>query len=120
MRWLKIAAINAAVLLGLVIVIEGSISGVLFFRDITVLAWEAAPYSEYDPGLGWIAKPNVSIPDFWKKGVVVRTNGHRFRATYDIQPSVAPGKTRVICSGDSFTFGYSVNNIDTLCYQLAT
>src|SRR5437016_4801271 len=101
MRWLKIAAINVAVLLGLVIFIEGGISLFLFARDITVLAWEAAPYSEYDVDLGWISKRNVSIPDFWKKGVGIRTNGQRFREAYDIAPAVAPGKTRVICTGDS-------------------
>jgi hypothetical protein len=119
MRWLKIAAVNVAVLLGLVIFIEGSISLFLFARDITVLAWEAAPYSEYDADLGWISKRNVSIPDFWKKGVGVRTNSQRFRETYDIAPAVAPGKTRVICSGDSFTFGDGVSNADTWCDQLA-
>jgi hypothetical protein len=119
MRWLKIAAVNVAVLLGLVIVIEGSVSLFLFARDITVLAWESAPYSEYDADLGWIAKRNVTIPDFWGKGVGVRTNGQRFRATYDIAPAVAPGKTRVVCSGDSFTFGDGVDNRDTWCEQLA-
>src|SRR5262252_2543682 len=98
MRWLKIAAINVAVLLGLVIFVEGGISLFLFVRDITVLAWESAPYTEYDSDLGWVAKRSVSIPDFWKKGVGVRTNSQRFRATYDIAPSVAPGKIRVICS----------------------
>jgi hypothetical protein len=119
-RWLKTAAVNLAVLVGLVIFIEGSISVFLFLRDITVLAWEAAPYSEYDADLGWIAKPDVSLPDFWKKGVGVRTNGQRFRATYDIQPAVAAGKIRVICSGDSFTFGDGVDNTDTWCQQLAS
>jgi hypothetical protein len=120
MRWLKITAINVAVLLALVIFIEGSVSLFLFARDITVLAWEAAPYSEYDVDLGWISKRNVSIPDFWKKGVGIRTNGQRFRDTYDIAPAVAPGKMRVICSGDSFTFGDGVNNADTWCDRLAT
>ena len=119
-RWLKIAAVNIAVLLGLVIVFEGSISLFLFFRDITVLAWESAPYSEYDPDLGWIAKRNVSIPDFWKKGVGVHTNSQRFRATDDVQPAVAPGRIRVICSGDSFTFGDGVDNSQTYCQQLAS
>ncbi len=120
MRWLKIAAINAAVLVGLVIVIEGAISLFLFVRDITVLAWEAAPYTEYDAELGWVAKPGISIPDFWKKGVGVQTNSQRFRAAYTIAPAVPPGRTRVVCSGDSFTFGDGVNNADTWCQQLAS
>ena len=119
MRWLKIAVVNVAVLVGLVIFVEGGISLFLFARDITVLAWEAAPYTEYDADLGWIAKRDVSLPDFWKKGVGVRTNSQRFRATHDIAAAVAPGKTRIICSGDSFTFGDGVNNADTWCDQLA-
>jgi hypothetical protein len=120
MRWLKLAAVNVAVLVGLVIFVEGSVSVFLFVRDITVMAWEAAPYTEYDPDLGWVAKPNVALPDFWKKGVGVRTNGQRFRATYDIPPAVAAGKLRVVCSGDSFTFGDGVDNPDTWCQQLAS
>ena len=113
MRWLKIAAINVAVLAGLFFVIEGSSSLLLFLRDITVLRWEAGPYSEYDQDLGWIGRRNASLPDFWSKGVGVRINGQRFRAAYEIAPVVPAGKIRVICSGDSFTFGDGVRNADT-------
>lgn len=120
MKWLKIAAINLAVLFGIVVVFEGSVSVFLFFRDITVLAWEAAPYSEYDSDLGWIAKPNVVLPDFWKKGVGVRTNDQRFRATAHVPAAVPSGRIRVICSGDSFTFGDGVDNPLTWCQQLAS
>lgn len=119
MRWLKIAAINVAVLVGLIIFIEGGISLFLFVRDISVLAWEAAPYTEYDADLGWIAKRSVTIPDFWKKGAGIQTNSQRFRSTHEIASAVPPGKTRVICSGDSFTFGDGVNNAETWCDQLA-
>jgi hypothetical protein len=120
LRWLKIAAVNVAVLFGLFIVCEGGISLFLIFRDVTVMAWEAAPYTEYDAELGWIAKPSVALPDFWSKGVGVQTNRQRFRATGDVQPAVAPGKMRVICSGDSFTFGDGVDNPQTWCQQLAS
>lgn len=119
MRWLKIGAINVLVLVGLFVLIEGSVSLLLVLRDVTVMAWEAAPYSNYDPDLGWIGRRDASIPDFWGKGVGVRTNSQRFRATYDIAPQVAPGKTRVVCSGDSFTFGDGVDNAQTWCQQLA-
>ncbi|HUK33766.1 MAG TPA: hypothetical protein VLV86_07645 [Vicinamibacterales bacterium] len=119
MRWLKIAILNAAAVVSLVVVIEGGISLFLFLRDITVMAWEAAPYSDYDPELGWIAKPGVSLPDFWGKGIGIRTNSQRFRNAMDIAPAVAAGKTRVICSGDSFTFGDGVDTTQTWCQQLA-
>lgn len=120
MRWLKIAAVNAAVLVALLVVIEGSVSLFLFSRDITVMAWEAAPYSDYDPELGWIAKPNVALPDFWGKGVGIRTNRQRFRNAADIAPAVGRGRLRVVCSGDSFTFGDGVDTSNTWCQQLAS
>jgi hypothetical protein len=119
-KWLKLGALNVAVLAGLVIAAEGSISLFLFVRDITIMAWEAAPYTEYDPDFGWIAKPGVALPDFWTKGVGVHTNRQRFRATDDVPEAVPPGKTRVICTGDSFTFGDGVNNAQTWCQQLAS
>jgi hypothetical protein len=119
-RWLKIAAVNVAVLAGLVIVIEGGVSVFLFFRDISVMAWEAAPYSDYDSELGWIAKPNVTLPDFWGHGVGIRTNSQRFRNATDIAPTVAAGRARVICSGDSFTFGDGVDTPQTWCLQLTS
>jgi hypothetical protein len=120
LRWLKIALVNVAVLFGLFIFVEGGISLFLVFRDVTVLAWEAAPYTEYDADLGWVAKQRVVIPNFWGKGIGVRTNSQRFRASEDVLPAVAAGKTRVICSGDSFTFGDGVDNPETWCQQLAS
>ena len=94
-RWLKIAAVNVAVLFGLFIFVEGGISLFLVFRDITVMAWEAAPYTEYDSDLGWIAKPDITLPDFWGEGVGVRTNSQRYRCNGgSFTPTVAAGKAR--------------------------
>jgi len=119
LRALRVVAINIAIFFALCVVLEGSASVFLILRDVVTLAWVAKPYSEYDADLGWVARKNVRLQDIFGKGAGVQTNNQRFRATYDIQPAVAPGRVRVICSGDSFTFGDGVDNRDTWCEQLA-
>jgi lysophospholipase L1-like esterase len=60
---------------------------------------------EGDPLLLWRLKPNLdhAIWDF----TVVSTNAQHFRADYPIGPKPA-GTFRVVCLGDSVTFGYRV------------
>lgn len=116
---IRLAAINVLVLAALLVVIEGAVSWFLVVRDVVVLPWVAEPYTRYDPDLGWVNKPNVKLQNMFGTGVWVQTNGQSFRNTSDIAPAVAPGRYRVICSGDSFTFGDGVDNDHTWCQQLA-
>ncbi len=60
---------------------------------------------EGDPLLLWRLKPNLdhAIWDF----TVVSTNAQHFRADYPIGPKPA-GTFRIVCLGDSVTFGYRV------------
>jgi lysophospholipase L1-like esterase len=60
---------------------------------------------EGDPLLLWRLKPNLdhAIWDF----TVVSTNAQHFRADYPIGPK-STGAFRVVCLGDSVTFGYRV------------
>jgi len=60
---------------------------------------------EADPLLLWRLKPNLdhAIWDF----TVVSTNAQSFRAGYPIGRK-APGTFRIVCLGDSVTFGYRV------------
>src|SRR5262249_48960240 len=120
MRWIRLAAINLVVLLAILVAIEGLASAFLVARDVTVLAWVASPYSEYDADLGWIGRRSVNLPDIFGKGVGVRTNDQRFRATDTVAPHPAAGRIRVVCTGDSFTFGDGVDNAHTWCQQLAS
>jgi hypothetical protein len=115
----RLAAINALVLAAILIVIEGTVSWFLVSRDIVVLPWVAEPYTRYDPDLGWVNKPNVTLQNMFGTGAWVQTNGQAFRNTRDTAPAVAPGRYRVVCSGDSFTFGDGVDNDHTWCQQLA-
>lgn len=76
-------------------------------------------HTEYDPLLGWINTPGFRAPDFYGPGLGLRTNSQRFRADRDFSAGVPPGKTRIICSGDSFTLGFGVGDGDAWCQRLA-
>lgn len=119
MSFVRVAAINLLVLAASLIAVEGAVSWFLFARDVIVLPWVAEPYTRYDPDLGWVNKPNVSLQNMFGTGAWLKTNGQSFRNGTDTPPEVAPGLTRVICSGDSFTFGDGVDNDHTWCQQLA-
>lgn len=60
---------------------------------------------EGDPLLLWRLKPNLNhvVWDY----TVVSTNAQNFRADQAIKAK-APGATRIVCLGDSVTFGYRV------------
>jgi len=77
------------------------------------------PYTKYDAELGWVDKPNLYIPDLYGAGVYLRTNAQGFRNNRDIDKAVSDTKVRVICSGDSFTHGYGVDNTHTWCELLS-
>lgn len=75
-------------------------------------------HTRYDPGLGWSNVPRLDIPDMYGPGLSLRTNGQGFRNNHDFGKKPPPGKTRVICSGDSFTLGYGVDQNESWCAWL--
>jgi hypothetical protein len=113
----------AAIIVGPLIVLEGSSSMILF--GASFLRKEASPpaeqrHTQYDRLLGWVNIPNLVVPNLYGPGVFLRTNARGFRGSRPIGPDVPDGKVRVICSGDSFTFGYGVDDDHTWCQLLAT
>ncbi len=111
---------NIAAVLALLLMFEGAASIYYAFRN----AFAAPPvaeslYTEYDRDLGWVSLPNVYLPNMFGPGKFLKTNSQRFRNDVDFTRSVPPGKTRVICSGDSFTFGFGVDNEHTWPQLLA-
>jgi hypothetical protein len=93
----------------------------LAIRDLaTTYPLAEGQHTKYDPDLGWVNVANVHIRDMYGPGVYLRTNGQGFRANYDFETAVPNGKYRVICSGDSFTLGYGVDNDHTWCQLLAS
>jgi hypothetical protein len=101
--------------------IEGGSSLILWQRD----HWHAGlPVPEqrhkadYDTLLGWVNPPNFFHRDLFAPGVYLRTNAQGFRDDHLIAPRVPPGRIRAVCSGDSFTFGFGVDNDHTWCALL--
>jgi hypothetical protein len=76
-------------------------------------------HTRYDPDLGWAGEPNPSLPDLYGKGVYLHTNAQGFRGTQPVSPAVPAGRRRAICSGDSYTLGYGVDDDHTWCHLLA-
>jgi hypothetical protein len=113
--------VNIIVLVLLVVLAEGLFSVVLLSSDL--LRDDSRPerlHTRYDPELGWAPIPNLYLPDLYGPGVYLRTNSQGFRGSYDYTEAVPSGMRRVICSGDSVTFGVGVDNEHSWCRLLAT
>ena len=98
------------------IVIEGVSSLTLFTIDLcrnTSLPLAERVYTKYDSLLGWKNIPNIYLKNMFGPGISLSTNDQGFRNEHNIETTVPEGKIRIICSGDSFTFGYGVSNSDT-------
>lgn len=104
--------------------IEGFCSTALLvahLRPSHVLRERSDPiYMHYDPELGWINDSHVYHKNMFGPGVYLRTNAQGFRNARTISQNVPSGRTRVLCSGDSFTFGYGVDNRQTWCALLSS
>jgi hypothetical protein len=102
------------------VLIEGLSSIAYFtiriFRD-RAIAEER--HTRYDPDLGWINLPNLHVPDMYGPGIDLQTNAQSFRNRQPVPVAAPPGKLRFLCSGDSFTLGYGVDNDHTWCQLLA-
>jgi len=72
----------------------------------------------YDQQLGWLTVPNFHQENYFAPGIGLTTNSVGFRASEEFTPQVPSGKLRIICSGDSFTFGEGVGDEHTWCRQL--
>jgi len=104
------------------ILLEGGLSALLFLRDVLDYVHNHAPAGpttrEYDAELGWVNKPDAFDADAYGHGVYVRTNAMRARANRDFTASRHSNRVRVVCTGDSFTYGVGVDNDHTWCELL--
>jgi hypothetical protein len=73
---------------------------------------------EYDEQLGWKHKPDLALTDLYGPGKNLHTNSQRLRAKRDYTAEVPAGRVRIVCSGDSFTLGHSVDDADAWCNRL--
>lgn len=104
------------------IVIEGAFSTLFVLHlihqpDADRLA--ERQHTRYDPQLGWSNIPNRVIENLYGDGVFLRINKEGFRDNQDVSDSSGDGRTKIVCSGDSFTMGYGVDNDHTWCHLLS-
>lgn len=118
-KLLLIVFVNLVIASAALIFIEGLASVLYASRDFRRPLAERV-HTRYDDLLGWVNVPNLHRPDMYGKGVWFRSNDQGFRSDRDFTRAVPAGKTRVICSGDSFTLGYGVDNDHTWCHLLET
>lgn len=103
----------------LFVLLEGIASTGITGVKLVGRVWREKIYTQYDPELGWIVLPNLYIEDMYGDGIFLRTNAQHFRHANEVEKNTPKGKVRIVCSGDSFTFGYGVDNDHTWCSLLA-
>lgn len=102
------------------VVIEGTASLALLGFD---LAFNRNPgpasqrHATYDTLLGWVNTPSLVIPDMYGPGESLSINARSFRGR-EVSDAIPPGRTRILCSGDSFALGLGVGDDQTWCYLL--
>lgn len=116
---LLLLTVNLAVFAGMFFIFEGLASTTLVVHE-TFLSKPIAErfHTQYDKEIGWINKPAIWIPDLYGRGKHVQTNSQRFRNHKEFNVKVDSDKLRIVCSGDSFTFGYGVGNDHAWCQLL--
>ena len=136
-QFLKIALINIAVLLALLLTIEACVRVYFVVKhktpphaDLSVERewnWVKArlqdgkvnfdPRFEYDETMGW--KNAANINTVVKDQGNIRTNSQGMRNDGDFSLEPAPGRPRLMIVGDSYSFGFGVSNDETYAYELA-
>jgi hypothetical protein len=111
---------NLALSLLLFLTIEGFCSTFYVLRRnyAAVTVKPATSFVQYDAGLGWNSVPNFYEKNYFAPGTYLRTNSRGFRANEEFTPSIPLGRLRIICAGDSQTFGLGVDNDHTWCQLL--
>jgi hypothetical protein len=116
--WTVAGSLVALVLCALAL--EGASSFGLLARDIRRIPRTPENFRQatYDTLLGWVGLPNLSRADNYGRGLRLTTNGDGMRIHRPVTAALAPGEKRIICSGDSFTFGSGVSDDETFCAYL--
>ena len=115
----KLVLINILIVFVLLFLIEGLLSYSIVGHAFFTQRIAERQHTEYDEELGWINSPNVFIEDMYSREDYFTTNSQRYRNAEDFSQEIPAGKVRIICSGDSFTLGFGVDDDHTWCQQLA-
>ena len=116
---LLVGAVSLVAVIVFFSLLEGLASTALVVRELlSTKPIAERSHTTYDADLGWINLPDLFIPDMYGPGRYLRTNAQRLRGNAAVPARNTEGKVRLICSGDSFTFGYGVDNDHTWCQRL--
>jgi len=69
-------------------------------------------HTRYDAELGWVSVPSTTVKDLYGPGRTLTVNAQGFRGKREYAKTPPPGVTRILCSGDSFTLGWGVDDGD--------
>lgn len=84
-----------------------------------MLSYTSPPaISRHDELIGWTGIPNTYIPNMYGPGKYVRTNSLGFRNDKEVEAALSDTRIRIICSGDSFTYGEGVANNQAWCNRM--
>ncbi len=105
------------VILVLLVLIEGAASWALAVRSV---AFREAPdrHTRYHSVLGWSSEPGRVVEQAYGPGASIRINSLGFRGE-EIDSEAPEGRVRMVCTGDSFTFGEGVGNGQDWCHGLS-
>jgi hypothetical protein len=113
LRMARAVAVMSVSTLVLFVLVEGATSLLLVVNEVGFA--DAPTTNEYDASLGWTGRRNLMLPDFYGPGRSVVLNSKGFRNEAEFDDAVPDGVDRIVCSGDSFTFGAGVGNGETWC-----
>lgn len=119
---LRRAAVFVAQVALLLVLLEGAASWLVSAvetRERALRPLAERLHVAYDPELGWVSRPNARLDDLYGPGVFLRTNSRGFRGAVETPKAVPAGRRRIVCSGDSFTLGYGVDDNQAWCARLA-
>jgi hypothetical protein len=115
---LRLVLVNLVIFVALAIALEGTSSLArrvrTFMRGPVDIPPE--PYIRHDPDLGWSPRPGAVVTGPGS-GASLHVNASGIRSPREIA-DVPAGRIRVVCSGDSYTFGEGVADAATWCAQL--
>lgn len=118
-RLLRTIVVNVLVLGLMLVAVEGLTSLVLLVYDVVTTPFPAElNHTRYDPDLGWVNIPNVHVTNLYGPNTYLTTNEQGFRNDQTFDIAVPKGKFRIVCSGDSFTLGWGVDNDHVWCERL--
>lgn len=73
-------------------------------------------FDRYDPVTGWSLRPKIRNMEF--KGSILNSNSKGVRGIQEYDYQKEPGKLRILSLGDSYTFGFGVDDDETFSAYL--